>query len=185
LVLQSSLRKVSPEKLTVGQWTAANARILAKLIKSGRLVGAEVADYLEYNRKIGDLLQIYTASSVFHLDHIHRQEIHEGTDRRWHLIDCTLENAHLKRRDEASHNTSANAMYKPAGSQGAVGRRNVSSNGKRGICWAYNSTEGCPFSRDRCRYDHIEQSERNYRGNGIPERAPRFQTAADKAVSKT
>jgi hypothetical protein len=151
LVIQSNLSKKSPEKLTVGQWTAANARILSKLIKSGRLVGLEIADYLEYNRKIGDLLQLYTASSVFQLDHNHRLEVHEDATRRWHEIDCTLENAHLKRRDDPSHNSASNA---------------------------------CPFSKERCRYDHVEQPERSYRGSGIPERAPRFQTASDRSVAK-
>ena len=138
LVIQSNLSKKSPEKLTVGQWTAANARILSKLIKSGRLVGPEILDYLEYNRKIGDLLQLYTASSIFQLDHNHRLEVHEDSTRRWNEIDCTLENAHLKRRDDPSHNIAANTMYKPAGSQGASSRRNTSSSGKRGVCWAFN-----------------------------------------------
>ena len=68
VVQQASNKRVTPEKLTFGQWTGANARILDKLITSGRLSPAQISDYLEYNRKIGDLLQLYVPSSVFLLD---------------------------------------------------------------------------------------------------------------------
>jgi hypothetical protein len=184
LVVQSNLRKVSPDKLTVGQWTAANSRVLSKLIESGRLCGSEVLDYLVYVRKLGDLMQLYTPGSVFQLDHVHRQELHERTTkRRWQDIDCTLENAHLKRRDEVAHGTSA--FYKPNMSSNQSSERRGPGFRKRGICWAYNSVEGCSFSKDRCRYEHVESSDRSARSSGICERAPRFQTGSDKAGSKS
>ena len=99
LVLQSNLNRVKPEKLTAGQWISANARIMNKLITSGSLTTSSLTDYLEYTRKLGDLLQLYMASSVFLLDHHHRVEVHESGIRRWSDIDCTLENAHLKRKE--------------------------------------------------------------------------------------
>jgi hypothetical protein len=183
LVVQTTLKKcTTPDKLTVGQWTAANSRILSKLIVSGRLCGAEVLDYLEYVRKLGDLLQLYTPGSVFQLDHNHRLELHESTTkRRWQEIDCTLENAHLKRRDDASHAT--NAPYRPNVSQGQFDRRNPTSR-RRGVCWAYNSPEGCMYSKERCRYEHIESSDRSPRSSGVQERAPRFQNNPERALSK-
>jgi hypothetical protein len=183
LVVQSTLKKcTTPDKLTVGQWTAANSRILSKLIVSGRLCGSEVLDYLEYIRKLGDLLQLYTHASVFQLDHNHRLELHESTTKRlWQDIDCTLENAHLKRRDDGGH--AANTLYKPNVSQGQFDRRNPSFR-RRGVCWAYNTPEGCSYSRDRCRYEHTESTERSARSTGGQERAPRFQNNSDRAVSK-
>jgi hypothetical protein len=103
LILQSTLNRVTkPEKLTVGQWTAANARILAKLISDNRLTASELQDYLEYNRKLGDLLQIFTPGSCFMLDNNHRLEVHDKADKRWCAIDSTLEIAHLKRRDDGA-----------------------------------------------------------------------------------
>jgi hypothetical protein len=184
LVVQSALRKTSsPDKLSIGQWTAANSRILSKLIVTGRLCGPEVLDYLEYVRKIGDLLQLYTPGSVFQLDHNHRLELHESTTkRRWQDIDCTLENAHLKRRDETGH-TLSSVLYKPNMSQSQTDRRGTGY-WRRGVCWAFNSAEGCSFSRDKCRYEHVESVDRSARSNGFQERAPHFQTNTDRTVSK-
>ena len=184
LVVQSTLRKSSsPDKLSIGQWTAANSRILCKLIVTGRLCGPEVLDYLEYVRKLGDLLQLYTPGSVFQLDHNHRLELHESTTkRRWQDIDCTLENAHLKRRDDSGH-ASSSVLYKPGMSQSQPDRRS-SGFRKRGVCWAYNSPEGCFYSREKCRYEHVETSDRSARSSGTQERAPRFQTNPERTVSK-
>jgi hypothetical protein len=75
LVIQNA-KKVAPEKLTVEQWVGANSRILDKLITSGRLSAGQLSDYLDYTRKIGDLLQLCVPSSVFLLDHNHRLEVH-------------------------------------------------------------------------------------------------------------
>jgi hypothetical protein len=79
LVIQNA-KKVAPEKLTVGQWVGANSRILDKLITSGRLSASQLSGYLDYTRKIGDLLQLCVPSSVFLLDHNHRLEVHNKED---------------------------------------------------------------------------------------------------------
>jgi hypothetical protein len=102
LVLHASNKRVSAEKLSVGQWVGANARILEKLISMGKLSPSQITDYLVYNRKIGDLLQIYTSGSVFLLDHNHRLEVNEDDEIRWCDVDATLQNAHLSRKNVAS-----------------------------------------------------------------------------------
>ena len=170
LVLQSTNKRVSPERLTTGQWVGANARILSKLISSGKLTNSQVTDYLDYTRRIGDLLQLFNPSSVFMLDHNHRLDVHDEDDRRWNCIDATLQSAHLRRKDEAHH--------AQTGSSARAGPSNTRRNSTRHInmpCWNFNSSGGCPFTKDKCRYDHVESHKKNPRSGGQMERAPRFQ----------
>ena len=114
------------------------------------------------------------------LDNNHRLQVHDKADKRWCDIDATLEVAHLKKRDYVANNSMA--AYKPAlGAQSSAKRGFQGA--KRGVCYAYNSAEGCPFSKDRCRYEHTE-SDRTLRASGGQEKAPRFQTIAERTVIK-
>jgi hypothetical protein len=177
LVMQSSMRRVTPEKLSVGQWIAGNARILQKLTSENKLTPAQIDEYLEYNRKVGDLLQIFTSASVFLLDNNHRLEVHRSVKKSkdWSDIDCTLEVAHLKKRDE-----SGGSLYVPAAASASASRSaTVGGSVRRGQlrpCWLYNSKEGCSFGRN-CRYDHVEGDSRQQRQTSQLEKAPRFRTA--------
>lgn len=171
LVLQSTGKRITPEKLTVGQWIGANARILDRLVTSGKLNSSNLTDYLDYTRKIGDLLQLFTPSSVFTLDNCHRLELHEDPTKRWNLIDSTLQAAHLRRKD-------ADAKFQnPSFSNFAGGNHGYRRGGgqQRKVhapCWAYNSAEGCKYPKDRCRYEHTDSLDSPARQT---ERAPRFQ----------
>ena len=49
LILQTSNKRVTPEKLSQGQWIGANSRILGKLMSSGKLSPAQIVDYLDYS----------------------------------------------------------------------------------------------------------------------------------------
>jgi hypothetical protein len=171
LVLHASNKRVSAEKLSVGQWVGANARILEKLISSGKLTPAQITDHLVYNRKIGDLLQIYTSGSVFLLDHNHRLEVNENDDIRWCEVDATLQNAHLSRKNVQSSDVVSGKTNAP------TNRRNS----RKGVCWAYNTAEGCPNAHDRCKYEHSDSGERTPRSSGAYERAPRFQKGGTQA----
>ena len=70
--------KNKPEKLSYGLFFGANGRILARLVPN---LTPDLACYLDYLRKIGDLMLNYTASSVFLLDHEHRFEVVEQPDK--------------------------------------------------------------------------------------------------------
>ena len=172
VVQSASNKRVTPEKLSFGQWTGANARILDKLISSGRLTSTQISEYLEYNRKIGDLLQIYTPSSVFLLDHNHRLEIHHNEKKRWCKIDATLQSSHLRLKD--SRMSDSGTADRARGPSTPVGN---SRRKRRGVCWNYNSAEGCREGKDKCQYDHVDSEERTARSSGVAERAPRFQKA--------
>jgi hypothetical protein len=169
LVLQTTNKRVTPGNLTTGQWISANSRILDKLISSGKFTPAQISNYLTYNRKIGDLLQICTPGSVFLLDHNHRLELHDDENKLWSDIDATLQNAHLKRKDVV-HSEAVGSFPKSGNVSANPGRRHT----RRGLCWTFNSAEGCTNGRS-CKYDHVEYQDKSPRASGIPERAPRFQ----------
>ena len=169
LVVQTANKRVGPEKLTTGQWVAANARILDKLISSGRLTSSTLTDYLDYCRKIGDLLQLYTPASVFMLDNNHRLEVHETIGKRWNDIDATLQNAHLKKKDSDQYGAKSVSNVR---SDNFSGSRRASYRHVNSPCWAFNSPEGCRFTKDKCKYDHVESNEKSQR-----EKAPRFHKA--------
>jgi hypothetical protein len=178
LVIQTNTKRIGPEKITTAQWVSANARILDKLITSGRLTSSTLSDYLDYCRKIGDLLQLYTPSSVFMLDNNHRLEVHETIGKRWNDIDATLQNAHLKRKEsDQVFNSRSNANVRS--DSASVSRRGPMRH-VNSPCWAFNSPEGCRFSKDKCKYDHVESSDRD---RSLRERAPRFQKNASNAVA--
>jgi hypothetical protein len=62
------------ENVTPAQFIAANARIMATLIESGRLADTEVLDYLAYTAKVGEMATRYTWGSVLLYDDHYRQE---------------------------------------------------------------------------------------------------------------
>jgi hypothetical protein len=166
LKVKPSKHKPTPDKITVGQWIAANARIQAKLMPT--FSPQDLIDYLDYTRKIGDLLNQFTHSSVFLVDNDHRVDVNH-TDRRWNDIDCSLELYYLRKKDEGSHNS----MYSPpvgnTASASGNSRRQQSSQQSRasgGVCWDYNSADGCKYG-DTCRYLHQDAPPN--------QRAPRFQ----------
>jgi hypothetical protein len=174
LKLKPSKNRPTADKLTVGQWTSANARILAKLVP--RFTPQDLIDYLDYTRKVGDLLNQFTYSSVFILDNDHRIYVntHGG---RWNQIDCTLELYHLKRKEDVTTKQVSGAGYVPKTSastsvNSVAARKSQSQSRPRiggGLCWDYNSPEGCTYG-DQCRFLHQEPS------SSAIQRAPRFQT---------
>jgi hypothetical protein len=175
LLIKPNKHKPTADKLTVGQWVGANSRILSKLIP--KLSAQDLMDYLDYCRKIGDLLNQFTTSSVFILDNDHRIEVNQTAGKRWNDIDSHLEIYTLRRKDEHVHGS--NSSYSPASVGGGQNRNNSrrpqSQGGNQnrpklagGLCWDFNSLEGC-FYGDKCRYIHAESASN-------PQRAPRFQT---------
>jgi hypothetical protein len=116
---------------------------------------------------------LYVPSTVFLLDHNHRLEIHHDEKRRWCKIDATLQSSHLRLRDARSNDSvTSSRTTGPSTPVGNPRRR------RRGVCWNYNSAEGCREGKDRCQYEHVDSDEKSARTSGVPERAPRFQKAA-------
>jgi hypothetical protein len=146
---KSQSKKILPEKLSYGLFFGANARILARLIPN---LTPELHAYLDYLRKLGDLMVNYTASSVFLLDHEHRFKIIEQVDAKWNLIDPTLSLNILKKRDAVSGLSSSSTVSRVA-TNNSTGRQSV-TRPSTVICWQYNQQDGCVF-HPNCRFVHI------------------------------
>lgn len=152
LYLSHASKKIQPEKLSYGLFFGANARILARLIPQ---LTPEIAAYLDYLRKLGDLMVNYTASSVFLLDHEHRFEVLE-LGKSWNAIDPILSMNILKRRDPVSASSDNNSKTVPrlSNSQGTPGNSGANNSRRTSvICWQYNQPDGCAYTPN-CRFLH-------------------------------
>ena len=122
------------------------------------------SEYLDYLRQLGILLQTFTASSVFTLDHLHRLYVHE-TSSVWNVIENSLENTVLKKKDDVNKQ-----FQDGSGGGGQSSRRSdqssrrsshhsVATGGQKvvpadAVCWLYNLPKGC-FWGEKCIYPHV------------------------------
>ena len=143
-------KKIQPDKLTQGLFFGANARILARMLPT---VTPEIACYLDYLRKIGDLLINYSSTSVYLLDHIHRFEVVEQFGKAWNDIDATLSLNILKKKDSSSLASTCSQKSGTASSTGSNSSRSVPRKSQV-ICWQYNQPDGCSYTPD-CRFQHV------------------------------
>jgi hypothetical protein len=155
LVLKSAVRRVTPDRLTQGQYFAANARIMAKLV--AKFTSEEMYEYLDFQRQIGDLLQVFTCGSVIILDNEHRLEVAE-TGRRWNQINPTTQIALLRHREEAANRANANrggaAHASGNSTRGPAGQGNPPRAPSNKICTAYNTEAGCKYGTG-CIFRHV------------------------------
>jgi hypothetical protein len=149
LVWQSgrgNLRRPTPDKLSFGQFYEASARIFKLL----NLSGQQELEYLDYQRQLGILLQTFTQSSVFLLDHLHRQFVF-ASNSKWHVIENSLENSVLKKRDEGHKLNSTPSRKFDSSSKRDQGKSG--DNGEK-VCWMYNLHKGCSYG-ESCYYPHV------------------------------
>jgi hypothetical protein len=143
---RKNTRKPTPDRLNYDQFYEASARILREI----KLTPTEEDEYLDYMRQLGVLLQTFSCASVFTLDHLHRLRIHQYGGR-WNIIENSMENATLKKKDE---NVSRNSVPVKSG-RPSSGR---DSKGKvipaDATCWMYNLHKGCTYG-DTCYYPHV------------------------------
>ena len=174
LVVKPNVRKPTADQLTAGQWVAANAIILARLVP--RLSHQELIDYLDYERRIGGLMQLFTHSTVFILDNEHRIDVHRFNDR-WNDIDPTMIGSLLRKKEESQLPSNVHTAPRREGQRSQGPRQGSRGDGrKNAACWQYNSPEGCPYGQS-CRYGHFDSAARPTASQPT-ERAPRFQTGA-------
>jgi hypothetical protein len=156
LVWQSgkgAVKRPSPDRLSFGQFFEANSRILNLL----QLDPDTHVEYLDYLRELGILLQTFTASSVFCLDHLHRQFVHESAGKaKWNFIENTLQNSVLKKKDEAGRRSQFGHDNAKRAGRSTPGRfkSNTPSTQQGTHCYCYNLYKGCPYG-DSCYYPHI------------------------------
>ena len=124
----------------------ANAQILARLIPN---LSPELAQYLDYLRKIGDLLVNYTSASVFLLDHEHRFEVAELPTACWNSIDATLSLNLLKKKDVTQ---AVPTVSRIAGA--STSERTSSRYKSTVICLLFNTKDGCSYGIN-CSFQHV------------------------------
>jgi hypothetical protein len=155
LVWQSgkgATKRPTPDRLSFGQFFEANSRILNLL----QLEPDLHVEYLDYLRQVGILLQTFTASSVFCLDHLHRQFVHESAGKaKWNFIENTLQNSVLKKKDEASRqHQMGHDNARRAGRSVPVRAKSNIAHSPGAHCYCYNLFKGCQYG-DNCFYPHI------------------------------
>jgi hypothetical protein len=129
--LQGRTKKVDVADVTIPQWISANICIFELLSPS--MTVREIKDYLNYTKQVGDLLQVYTSSSVFQLDHEHRQEV-ACEEHRWNEVSAHLERYYLVR----ARGSNSGGVTKSA-------KRRFNH-----PCARYNSKEGCDNVACKC-----------------------------------
>jgi hypothetical protein len=115
----------------------------------------EIACYLDYLRKIGDLLVNYTSSSVYLLDHEHRFEVVETLEKLWNYIDPTLSLNILKKKDSGALGVSTVHKLSASGSNSnSASTHRTATRRSQVICWQFNQPEGCEYTPN-CRFQHV------------------------------
>ena len=150
LSFKAKPKHVEPKDVTIAQWITANARIFDILSLS--MSETQKAEYSEYVKQVGDLLQIYTESSVMSLDCEHRKHV-TATNRAWDCISLHLERYYLRLQNVVYVQDSlSNVTAKPDQAISGSSPSTVPKKSNR-HCFAYNSKAGCRH-RDNCQYKH-------------------------------
>ncbi len=127
------------ETITPAQWTAANARILAELIKEGQSSTQYTLDYLSYTAKIGELATRYTWSSVIAFDDEYRRR---QAEFRFRWGSDSPHSSQLLLRERES------APKKPQ-----TRRTKPTSKIEMPFCFNFNNGRACQYGSD-CRFRH-------------------------------
>ena len=72
IIVKTGAKKLKLENINPAQWISANARIMAELLKQGKLQQHQIPLYLSYTPKIGDLALRYARQSVLAYDNEYR-----------------------------------------------------------------------------------------------------------------
>ncbi len=132
IVFKTGSKKLKLESISPAQWISANARIMADLLRQGKLQHNQVPFYLSYTAKVGDLALRYTWLSVLYYDNEYRH-LQAQLQFHWGLDAPHLATTRLHDRTAASGPSAKPATKKP-------------------VCKNFNS-KGCTFSA--CSYRHI------------------------------
>ena len=136
-------KKPKLETVTMMDWTAANAKIMAKLLLEGKLATKNTAQYLSYTVKIAGLCRRYMWQSVMLYDREYRrsQAIYNfpwGSDIQ-HLV-----TTHLVPRYATGKSSKADKGQYQYGS---------TQSPELGLCKLFNHSV-CTYG-DSCKYRHV------------------------------
>ena len=138
--------------ITLSEWGAANCRLMAHLLREGKLAPCDVEYYLAYTIQVYEYYEVYEWESILQFDFLYRERQCEY-QFKWGYIPTNMQLSLL-----------AHPCRKPLGAvkQSGVSRTAPAARPARGAgpteeCWEYKKRNGnCPFG-DKCRYLHPAQ----------------------------
>ena len=146
--------------ITVGEWGAANTRLLNALLKLGKLARHDLEFYLSYTAHIMDALDIYEWDSILEYDHQYR-ELQAEHQFMWGTPATHLENKILiprSRKFEGKPSTTRRPKQGPKPQPQGVEPQD---------CWKFLAKGECPFGNN-CRYRHPQLSSTGTRAPPMP-----------------
>ena len=150
LLLRAVRQKPLPEQVTLAQWISDNARIMAKLIREGRMSGQEeILSYLQYTMDIGDYAQVCHVGSVMVYDNEYRKK-QWSKGRKWGDDDVHLATFYLQRKQANMQGSRINTNTKAMSNQRMAPPRTLDTHGNE-ICRNYNF--GACY-RPQCQFAH-------------------------------
>lgn len=159
IVFDCNTKKPAVTSYTPEVWSAANSRILRRLIRLGAHA-VLLDDYLEYSSMIADYMSLYVHKGVFRLDYEHRLRVAaEGCawrDILSHDKDKFLFYNHDTRAQDTSVETPVESPVVPKKSkkvQKPGKPRKVLDSNNVPVCFGFNSNSGCE-NGPSCQYSH-------------------------------
>ena len=131
--------------LTVGEWGAANMRLLNHLLSENILDRSQIEFYMAYTAQVMDHLDVYEWESILEWDYQYR-ELQVEYSLTWGTQIPQLDNKILVPRQKDGRN-----KVTSWGSQKAA---------RRPVCRTFSATGQCSFG-DKCRFFHSKQSKGN------------------------
>ena len=134
--------------ISISEWSAANCRLMAYLIRSGELAGDMIEYYLAYTTQIYVFVSKYEWNSILQFDHQYRErQAQHGF--KWGSVTANMELQLLQQRKnrsfDGSHQHSATSKQ-----QNLKQGRHVTPQ----LCKLFKARYGnCPFG-ENCKYTH-------------------------------
>lgn len=148
IVLKSSQeKKLSLDKISFPQWSAANFRIMHTLMKDGLLSSTqEILDYIVYSSKISELAKCYPLPKVMQYDDLYRK-MQFATSCKWGSDSQFISHQTLHRPDPSTPTSTRPPLRKAS-------RPVINQATGKQVCFEFQRREGCRFGSS-CRYDHV------------------------------
>ena len=139
--------------ITIGEWGAANCRLMAHLLKSGYLKTEDVDYYLAYTTQIYEWYETYLWEAILDFDHSYRERQAEH-QFKWGVIPPNMQiNLQGQPRPKPANNNQRSSFANKSR------QANSKTDGKTTQeCRLFKTNKGnCPFG-DACKFAHTPSS---------------------------
>ena len=149
MLKSSHEKKLSLDKISFPQWSAANFRIMHTLMKDGSLSSTQgVLDYIMYGSKVSELAKSYAFPRVMQYDDLYRR-MQLTTGCKWGIDSQFIVQQTLNRPD-----LHASTISSPRQATRRTPRPIINQTTGKEVCLEFQGRERCRFGSS-CRYDHV------------------------------